>query len=141
MKLLLAVDGSAGSLAAVRHALSLVEAGLQASFLLAAVDPPTFLFEQALPPGSGLLERSADAPALKALQEAEALLRGARVPFEREVGSGDPAPAIVEMSERHGCSGIVMGARGLNVVRSALLGSVSQGVLHAARVPVTIVKA
>jgi len=35
---------------------------------------------------------------------------------------------------------IVMGARGLGAVRGVLLGSVSQGVLQRARVPVTIVK-
>ena len=38
--------------------------------------------------------------------------------------------------ERHACDAIILGARGLG----ALLGSVSQAVLAAAKVPVTIVK-
>ena len=36
---------------------------------------------------------------------------------------------------------IIMGARGRSALRSALLGSVSNEVLHAAAVPVMIVKA
>ena len=35
---------------------------------------------------------------------------------------------------------VIMGARGMGSLRSALLGWVSQAVLHVARVPVTIVK-
>jgi nucleotide-binding universal stress UspA family protein len=44
------------------------------------------------------------------------------------------------MAERHGCDAIILGARGLGTLRSALMGSVSQGVLKASRLPVTIVK-
>lgn len=41
---------------------------------------------------------------------------------------------------RHGCEAIIMGVCGLGAMRSALMGSVSQAVLHASPVPVTIVK-
>jgi nucleotide-binding universal stress UspA family protein len=44
------------------------------------------------------------------------------------------------MAERHGCDAIILGARGLGALRSALMGSVSQGILHASRLPVTVVK-
>jgi|APFre7841882630_1041343.scaffolds.fasta_scaffold05872_2 nucleotide-binding universal stress UspA family protein len=140
MKLLVAVDGSDLALDAVRHALRLRDAGLKADLVLATVQEPTFLYEMVLPPSAEVLERVSGAVGNRALEGAEALLRAAGVPFEREIGSGDPAQTLIELAGRHGCEGIIVGARGLGAVRSALLGSVSQAVLHAAMVPVTIVK-
>jgi nucleotide-binding universal stress UspA family protein len=46
----------------------------------------------------------------------------------------------VEISERFGCDMIAMGARGTSALRSAMLGSVSNEVLHASSMPVVIVK-
>ncbi len=76
----------------------------------------------------------------RALEHAEALFNAAGVPFAREIGSGEPAAVLVDMAERHRCDAIVLGARGLGAVRAALMGSVSMGVLHASRLPVTVVK-
>ena len=140
MKLLVAIDGSDLVLDAVRHALRLRDAGLKADLVLATVQEPTFLYEMVLPPSAEVLERVSGAVGNRALEGAEALLRAAGVPFEREIGSGDPAQTLIELAGRQGCEGIIVGARGLGAVRSALLGSVSQAVLHAAMVPVTVVK-
>jgi nucleotide-binding universal stress UspA family protein len=140
MKLLVAVDGSELALDAVRHALRLRDAGLKADLVLATVQEPTFLYEMVLPPSAEVLERVSGAVGNRALERAEALLRAAGVPFEREIGSGDPAQTLVELAGRHGCEGIIVGARGLGAVRGAMLGSVSQAVLQASMVPVTIVK-
>lgn len=60
--------------------------------------------------------------------------------YEREIAIGSAATALIEVAERYGCDAIVMGARGMGALRSSLLGSVSQVVLHASKVPVTIVK-
>lgn len=140
MKLLVAVDGSDLALDAVRHALRLRDAGLNADLVLATVQEPTFLYEMVLPPSADVLERMSGAVGNRALEGAEALLRAAAVPFEREIGSGDPAQTLIDLAGRHGCEGIIVGARGLGAMRSALLGSVSQAVLHASTVPVTVVK-
>jgi len=140
MKILVPVDGSELALDAVRHALRLRQEGLNATYLLATVQEPTFLYEMVLPPSAEVLERVSGAVGSRALAGAEALFNAAGVPFEHEIGSGGPAAALVDMAERHGCDAIIMGARGLGALRSALLGSVSQGVLHASKVPVTIVK-
>lgn len=140
MKILVPVDGSELALDAVRHALRLKREKLEATFVLATVQEPTFLYEMVLPPGADVLERLSGAVGSRALAGAEALFDAEGVPFEREIGSGEPAAAVVEMAERLGCDAIILGARGLGALRSALLGSVSQGVLHASRFPVTIVK-
>jgi nucleotide-binding universal stress UspA family protein len=140
MKILVPVDGSELALDAVRHALRLRREKLEATFVLATVQEPTFLYEMVLPPGADVLERLSGAVGSRALSGAEALFDAEGVPFEREIGSGEPAAAVVEMAERLGCDAIILGARGLGALRSALLGSVSQGVLHASSLPVTIVK-
>jgi len=140
MKILVAVDGSQASLCAVRHALQLLREGLRADILLAAVQEPTYVHEMVLPPSADVLERLGGAVGARALAEAEALLAQAGVAYTREIASGEAAPTLVEIAERHGCAKIVMGARGLGPMRGALLGSVSQSVLQKAKVPVTIVK-
>ena len=140
MKILLPVDGSEAALEAVRHALRLLREGLQASLVLATVQEPTYLYEMVLAPDSNVLEKVTGAVGGRALQAAEALLNAAGVNFEREIGSGEAAPTLIGIAERHACDGIILGARGLGALRAALLGSVSQAVLAASKVPVTIVK-
>lgn len=140
MKIMVPVDGSEPALDAVGHALRLRQEGLNATFLLATVQEPTFLYEMVLPPNAEVLERVTGAVGSRALAGAEALFEAAGVPYEREIGSGEPAATLVEMAERHGCAAIIMGARGLGALRSTLLGSVSQGVLQTSKVPVTVVK-
>lgn len=140
MKILLPVDGSELALDAVHHALQLVRNGLSAHFVLANVQEPTYLYEMMLAPNSEVLERVSGAAGSHALERAESLLTEAGVPFEREIASGDPAHTLMEIAERFGCDAVIMGARGVGALRGALLGSVSQTVLHDATVPVTIVK-
>jgi nucleotide-binding universal stress UspA family protein len=140
MKILVPVDGSEPALQAVQHALHLKRCGLQARFVLATVQEPTYVYEMVLAPDAEVLERVTGAVGGRALEAAEALFRQAGVEFEREIGSGDPAQTLLEIAGRFGCEAIIMGARGWGVLRSALLGSVSQAVLHASGLPVTIVK-
>ena len=140
MKILLPVDGSEAALDAVRHALHLQRQGLRASFVLATVQEPTYAFEMMLAPDADVLERVTGAVGARALKSAEALFEAAGWAFEREIGSGDPAPTLLEIAQRCGCEAIIMGARGRGALRSALLGSVSQAVLQASPLPVTIVK-
>lgn len=140
MKILLPVDGSEHSLDAVRHVIGLVDDGLRASVVLLNVQEPTNLYEMVLAPGSDVLEKVSGEAGMHALQSAEDLLGQAEIDFEREVVAGDPVHAILDVGERFDCAAIVIGARGHGLLRSALLGSVSQGVLHGSPVPVTIVK-
>lgn len=140
MKILLPVDGSEHALDAVRHVIALVRDGLSATVVLVNVQEPTYLYEMVLAPNADVLERVSGAAGHHSLEAAEDLLRQAEIEFEKELLSGDPGPTILEAGERYDCDAVVMGARGRGVLRSAVLGSVSQRVLHGSPVPVTIVK-
>lgn len=140
MNILLPVDGSEAALDAVRHALQLQREGLRAAFVLATVQEPTYTIELMLAPSADVLERVTGAVGARALKSAEALFEAAGLAFEREIGSGDAAPTLLDIAQRHGCDAIVMGARGRGALTSALLGSVSLAVLQASTLPVTIVK-
>ncbi len=140
MKILLPLDGSEPALEAVHHALHLVREGLNAQFVLANVQEPTYLYEMVLAPDAEVLERVSGAAGAHSLEAGEALLKAAGIDYEREIASGDPAHTLVDIVERYGCDAVIMGARGMGRLRRAMLGSVSHEMLHAAPVPVTIVK-
>jgi nucleotide-binding universal stress UspA family protein len=140
LKILVSVDGSEEALDAVHYALYLKREGLQANFLLVAVQEPIYGFEMLLPANASLVDRLSGAMGDRALAEAETLFTMAALSFEREIGSGDPAPVLLDLAERSKCDAIIMSARGRGALRSALLGSVSQAVLQSATIPVTIVK-
>lgn len=138
-RILVAVDGSPTALEAVRHSIGLVRSGLRGTVVLAQVqDEATFL---------ELATNDADAIANAALEAGEHLMAAAvvelqlaGVPFEKEVALGEPGATLVDMAERLQCDAIVVGARGMGALRRALMGSVSQAVLHHSRLPVTVVK-
>lgn len=140
MKILLPLDGSDLSLGAVRFAVRLIREGLQASLVLANVQEPASLYEMVVAPDPQVLGNVSAAAGAHALEAGEALLKLAGMAYECEVASGDPAHTIVDIVERFGCDLVIMGARGTSSLRSALLGSVSHEVLHAAGVPVMIIK-
>ena len=140
MKILIPVDGSELSLKAMRVAMNLLQQGLSGSLVLANVQEPANLYEIVVAPDSEILQRVSTAAGVDALEKAEGLLMEAGVVYEREIATGDPAHTIVDIAERFACDMIIMGARGASALRSALLGSVSNEVLHSAQVPVMIVK-
>ena len=141
MKMLLPVDGSEVSMKALRMALTLLQQGLAGELVLANVQEPANLYEMMTAPDPEVLEQVSQAAGVDILEPAETLLKQAGIPYEREIAGGDPAHTIVDIAERYACDLIIMGARGTSALRSALLGSVSNEVLHAAQVPVMIVKA
>ena len=54
--------------------------------------------------------------------------------------TGSPAVVILEVAENENSDLIVMGSRGLGVVKGVLLGSVSQHLVEQAKCPVMVVK-
>ena len=141
MKILLPVDGSAVSLDAVRLVIRMAQSGLETTVVLANVQEPASLYEVVVAHDPQVIEQVSAAAGAHMLEPAEALLKEAHIDYQCEVASGDPAHTIVDILERFECDLVVMGASGRSTLRSALLGSVSNEVLHAAGVPVMIVKA
>ena len=141
MKILIPVDGSALSLEAVRYVVQMLAAGLKGEAVLANVQESANLYELLVAHDPEVIDRVAAEAGLHILAPAQALLDAAGVSYECEVAKGDPAHTLVEVAERFGCDLIVMGARGTSALRSAMLGSVSNEVLHSSAVPVMIVKA
>ena len=136
MKILIPLDGSELALDAVHHALHLLREGLKASFVLATVQEPASVYEMLLIPDA----EARETVGAQALERGDALCTAAGASFEREVRSGYAAPMLIEIAEDYGCEAIIIAANGKGTLRSALLGSVSQAILHASTMPVTIVK-
>ena len=140
MKILLPFDGSVVALEAVRFAIRMAQDGLNTSVVLANVQEAATLYELVVAHDPQVIEQVSAAAGAHTLLEAEALLKDAQINYECEVAMGDPAHTLVDILERFQCDLVVMGASGMSSLRSALLGSVSNEVLHAAGVPVMIVK-
>jgi len=68
------------------------------------------------------------------------VIEEAGVPFTFRTEQGYPAEEIVSVAEEERCDLIVLGSRGHGPLRSRLLGSTSDWVLHHARCSVLIVK-
>lgn len=140
LRILLPTDGSEPAHEAVRQAIHLVRNGLSASVVLANVQEPAHLYEMLLTRDPAVIESASAAAGEHTLAVAEELVRAAGIEYEREVARGDPAHTIVDLIERFECDLVIMGERGTNTARIALLGSVSHEVLHASPVPVMLVK-
>ena len=140
MKILLPFDGSVVALEAVRFAIRMAQDGLNTTVVLANVQESATLYELVVAHDPQVIEQVSAAAGVHTLLAAEALLKDAQIAYECEVAMGDPAHTLVDILERFECDLVVMGASGMSGLRSALLGSVSNEVLHAAGVPVMIVK-
>ncbi len=138
MKVLFAIDGSAGSF----------EALAQVGPLLTPVRDEIILY--CSPPHVKLASKAVTAEMVAAAQTAlaDSILAEAvkRLPNEwqpaakRLVGTADARHGILAASEQTHAEMIVVGARGLSRFERLFLGSVSRAVVHGSRVPVWIAR-
>lgn len=77
---------------------------------------------------------------LKALAEAERLLKAAGIEPELHVAVGDSAETIVDFADSRDCEQILLGTRGHTGLGGTLLGSVASQVVHLTRVPLLLVR-
>lgn len=134
-KILVAIDGSDDAEAALEHAVSLAHDQNAPLTLLTVVPPPP------KPVGAGV------APPQDLTEVYEKILRAAVESLPDDVGvvsrleHGPVAETILRVAEEDEHDLLVMGSHGHSRVRRALLGSVSERLLHSARVPVLMMRA
>jgi nucleotide-binding universal stress UspA family protein len=137
--LLVPVDGSANAERALAHAIRIVRAMPAMKIVLLNVQEQLERWY-----AHGLAsETSRDhlkAQGLAQSAGARRLLDESGCNYEFLILFGQPAETIVRAAGEHGCSGIVMGTRGLGDMQAVLLGSTSFKVVQLAEVPVTLVK-
>lgn len=139
-RLLVALDGSAHSLRALRYAVHLAQQ-MRAELDVVNVQPPLPLYGVVRATmDAGEYRAACEVLAREALAPAGRLLRRARVRHRLHVRYGEPGPELAASAPRLKCKGIVMGTRGLGAAANLLLGSVAAKVVHLAKVPVTLVK-
>jgi len=141
MNILLPVDGSAHSLAAVRQVIAMRDLvrepvsvhllNVQAQILSGAVK--MFINRQQL--NDYYREEG-----VKALAAARALLDDAKLSYQHHIGVGEIAATIVGYARDKRCQQIVMGSRGAGGFRGALLGSTAIRVAQLSEIPVLLVK-
>ena len=140
MKILLPIDGSPDALAAVRHALRLVESGLAAEMVLVNVQVPASLYEVVTAHDVEVIDQVRTGAGADLLAPAEALLQASGLSWESEVVGGYPSTMLIEVLENYGCDLVVMGARGMAEPDGDGLGSVAEALLEHSPVPVTVVR-
>jgi nucleotide-binding universal stress UspA family protein len=143
-QLLVPVDGSAPSEAAVSLALRLAAEQHAAVTFVNVVEVDKIV--ASMTPGQGFADPG---PAISALREAGTALiaecrkrsEAAGVTATAEMLDGDAVQTIVECVKRHHADLIVIGSHGRGGVQRLLLGSVAEGVLRHTRTPILICRA
>ncbi|HEY8290491.1 MAG TPA: universal stress protein [Acetobacteraceae bacterium] len=140
MKLLVPVDGSTAALHAVQHALRLAEGHPGATIILLNVQNHQTLGL------SDISDELLDERELAARQSNRELrvacrtCRDAGVRFISRSAFGPICETIDRVAREIHADQIIMGTRGLGHLAGMVLGSVGTGVVHLARIPVTLVK-
>ena len=134
---LVAFDGSKEAELALDHAIAMAQVYRARMALVAVVAPPPLLAWQA-PGGMRGMHETEQA-------ELDAALRRAadRVPDDMSVTTrlldGDPARELLRAARDGDHDVLVMGSRGRGRMTAALLGSVSNRVMHDAEIPVIVI--
>jgi len=123
MRVLVPTDGSDNAMQAVNYALALTKENPSTQVTIISVIPPFV-----------------DTRAGMALEKARNAFINAGLTVQTELLEGEPADTIIKYALEQKIDNIIIGQRGLGALKSIVLGSVSQKVLHNANIPVTIIK-
>ena len=136
-RILIATDGSPGSLAAVEEGVRLAKLlGAEVIFTAVAHSPLPILgdpyYQRALSENLGVMR--------KALATAVPFAEERRVPHETELLEGSPVEAVLELARSRNVDLIVVDCPELGPVKGSLLGSVSTAIVHHADRPVLVAR-
>lgn len=140
MRILLAADGSACSLRAVRYvARHLTLFGKRPQVILLHLDPP--MVEQvAVVISPEEIARYHEKNGKAALRSATRVLSAAGVSHTTRMLVGEPGGVIARTAKESRCNLIVMGSHGHGALKALVLGSVVTKVLAQTEIPVLIVR-
>ena len=138
-KVVVGLDGSAGSLPALAWALRQAEGGKREVLAVYAWQVPALAYSAPgyIPPEKESLESEGRRILADALKALGAKAEGAAVALS--VGNGQAADVIAEVCEETGASMAVVGSRGHGRIAEILLGSTSRSLLQKSKVPLVIV--
>ncbi len=140
-KLLVPVDGSDSALRALRYVIGLAkENGPITIHVVTVHEEPEVFGEIAVyvtPEKMAALQMQSSQARLVPVEK---MLKEAAVPYTAEILTGSTAEMIARRADQMGCDGIVMGTRGMTAIGGLVMGSIATKVVHAAKVPVTLVK-
>lgn len=140
LRVLVPVDGSAGSNRAVAYVIDLARCVRAVEVHIANVQPPLTYIETLVSPAQMLADYWGNTAGREAVRSACSLLESAGVAHAVHLEHGELAETIETIARRHECDLIVMGTRGMGAVSNLVIGSVASGVIHCADRPVTLVK-
>ncbi len=87
-----------------------------------------------------IIEQGLEDAGREALEHTKRQFDGTGVAVAAAYRKGDPAAEIVNAAREAGADMIIVGSRGRGQIGGLILGSVSERVLHAAHIPVLVVK-
>lgn len=146
-RILVGVDGSQGSEAALAWAIRLARQTAAEIVALHAFEIPVYAQPDiamgpvytAPPADPQWWDRLRQAMAHTFEQEWCASLARSGVPYRTVLAEGRPATVIEEVAEREAVDLVVVGRRGLGGLTELILGSVSHAIVHRVRRPVAVV--
>jgi nucleotide-binding universal stress UspA family protein len=142
MKILIAVDGSKHSLAAVDFLIK--RAGWSRDALEAELVtvhlPVPMVGRMGVGPSKSQIQKYYEEEGAAALAPAKKKLDAAKIAYQAKVLVGPIAETMVKHAKAAGCDMICIGTRGMTAAANVLMGSTATKVLHLSPLPVLVVK-
>ena len=142
MKILLAVDGSKHSLAAVDSLIDHADwyRSKPEVELVTVHLPVPMVGRMGVGPSKAQVQKYYDEEGAATLAPAKKKLAAAKLPHTARVLVGPIAETLAKHAKTSGCDLIFIGTRGMTAAANAVLGSTATKVLHISTVPVLVVK-